>query len=87
MSDFNFSCPKCLEPKTTIKHGDHVHIHATSVNYGSAVRVIMSCSICGCVQDITKKVKQESFATIEEILKEKNEKVDSEFADKRHTTN
>jgi len=65
---FSFYCPNCIEPKTTIKYGDHVHLNVTAINYGSSCQVVMSCSVCGYVQDITKKAKQKSLNDILEIL-------------------
>lgn len=64
----HFGCARCPEPKTTIEHGDHIAINVTSTNYGAKVIVVVSCSVCGYVRDMTEHVKQVSYQHIKDLI-------------------
>ena len=68
---FHFSCAKSIEPQTTIEHGDHVYLNVTAIHYGAFVQVVMTCSACGFVEDITSTiiVKQQPKSAIDDLLK------------------
>lgn len=58
---FYFGCPNCIEPTTTLKLGNHVHITATGTHFGAKVKVGIHCSVCDSKEDITEKIEQISF--------------------------
>ena len=63
-----YGCPNCLEPKTTLKNGKHVFISTTAINFGAKCQVVINCSICGYVEDITNDTKQVSKDEIDKLL-------------------
>ena len=68
MTIIHFGCLHCPEPKTTIERGDHISINVTSVNYGAKVRVVISCSVCGFVSEVTEHVEQVSKQYLDDLL-------------------
>ena len=67
MPKFFIACPKCIEPRTTLEHGEHVQINVSATNHGAKCCVQMECIVCGTVRDITKEVNQISMAHFEEL--------------------
>lgn len=73
--DFYFGCPRCLEPITTLKHGNHIDINVTVRSFGSKAGVSLHCTICGSVKDISKNINLVSQHHFEEILKKGKKEV------------
>jgi len=63
-----YGCPNCREPKTTMKHGQYIFINVTAVEYGLKCQVVMNCTACGFVEDITKDVNQVSKQHLDDLL-------------------
>lgn len=66
-----YGCPNCIEPMTTLKEGQHIFINVTTTDYGLKSQVVINCTSCGFIQDITKEVKQISKTTMDELLNKK----------------
>lgn len=69
VNPFSYTCPECIEPKTTLEHGKHVFINATAIEWGTRVAVSINCTICGSVTDITDEVNQVSKADFDQMFK------------------
>jgi len=67
-----YGCPNCVEPKTTLKYGQHVFINATAVQYGSKCQVVINCTVCGYVEDISEDVNHVSKQQLDDLLGERS---------------
>lgn len=63
-----YGCPVCNEPKTTLDHGQHVFLNATSVQFGMKCRIALECTVCGFVKEITNEIKQISSSDFSALL-------------------